>query len=166
MTLNPIPGSSIDEEKKLVDFISNIPLFACLTKTELSYVAEKMMFKKLEPGEILFREWDKAEFVFFVESGELEITKKTGPDQNEVAAILRRGRSMGEMAIIDNFPWSYSVGAKTKAAFALLSRPAFEEILKINVEIGIKILKGLAHLLSQNLKKTSSRLADNMMPMG
>jgi hypothetical protein len=34
------------------------------------------------------------------------------------------------------------------------------------VQIGVKILKGLANLLSVNLKKLSSRLADNMLPMG
>jgi hypothetical protein len=33
-------------------------------------------------------------------------------------------------------------------------------------ELGIKIIKGLARLLAQNLRKTSSRLADNMLPMG
>jgi hypothetical protein len=33
-------------------------------------------------------------------------------------------------------------------------------------DLGIKILKGLARLLAQNLRKTSSRLADNMLPMG
>jgi len=33
-------------------------------------------------------------------------------------------------------------------------------------KIGIKILKGISRLLSQNLRKTSSRLADHLLPMG
>ena len=34
-----------------------------------------------------------------------------------------------------------------------------------DLSIGIKILKGLIGLLSHNLRKTSSRLSDYMMPM-
>jgi len=32
--------------------------------------------------------------------------------------------------------------------------------------IGVKILKGVARLLSMSLRKTSSKLADYMLPLG
>ncbi|MBR9986679.1 MAG: hypothetical protein KFF68_12285 [Desulfosarcina sp.] len=50
--------------------------------------------------------------------------------------------------------------------FNAWDKMAFEDILSKKVNLGVNILKGLANLLSINLKKTSSRLADNMLPMG
>lgn len=155
-----------DKEKDLVDFIINLPLFEFLERDELIEVAARMNFMDLDPGEVLFNEWDKADFVCFVESGELDVTKKTGPDSSEVMATLRRGRSIGEMSIINNFPRASTVFARSKVRLAVFQRTSFEEILEKKVNIGVNILKGLANLLSVNLKKASSRLADNMLPMG
>ena len=155
-----------EKEKDLVNFIITLPLFEYLERNDLFEVATRMDFMDLNPGETLFKEWDKADFVCFVENGELDVTKKTGPDTSDVRATLRRGRSIGEMSIINNFPRSSTVIARSKVRLAVFQRTAFEDILKQNVDIGVNILKGLANLLSVNLKKASSRLADNMLPMG
>lgn len=160
-------GSACSEkEKDLVNFIINLPLFEYLERDDLFEVAARMDFMDLDPGETLFNEWDRADFVCFVENGELDVTKKTGPDSSDVRATLRRGRSIGEMSIINNFPRSSTVIARSKVRLAVFQRTAFEDILKQKVDIGVNILKGLANLLSVNLKKASSRLADNMLPMG
>jgi CRP/FNR family cyclic AMP-dependent transcriptional regulator len=153
-------------EAALVDFIINLPLFEFLEREDLMEVAARMEFKSLQPGTVLFREWDKADCVCFVESGQLDVTKKTGPHSSEVRATLDRGRSIGEMSIINNFPRSSTVVARSRVRLAVFPRSAFEDILHDRVDIGVNILKGLANLLSVNLKKTSSRLADNMLPMG
>ena len=154
------------DEKDLVDFITNLPLFEFLEKNELAQVAKRMHFQELAPGETLFNEWDRADYVCFIESGELDVTKKTGPESFDVRATLRRGRSIGEMSIINNFPRSSTVIARSKVRLAVFQRDAFEEILKEKMDIGVNILKGLANLLSVNLQKASSRIADNMLPMG
>jgi len=155
-----------DKEKDIVDFIINLPLFEFLERDELFEVAARMDFVNLDRGEVLFNEWDRADFVCFVEYGELDVTKKTGPDSSDVMATLRRGRSIGEMSIINNFPRSSTVIARSKVRLVVFPRSAFEFILEKKVDIGVNILKGLANLLSINLKKASSRLADNMLPMG
>ncbi len=158
--------STESSQEELVDFIINLPLFEFLEMDDLNEVARRMAFLDIEPGDVLFQEWEKADFACFIESGELDVTKKTGPEKSEVIATLRRGRSIGEMSIINNFPRSSTVIARSKGKLAILPRSSFEDLLDKEVDIGIKILKGLANLLSVNLKKTSSRLADNMLPMG
>lgn len=163
-TQSPAGGNHHAEE--LVDFIINLPLFEFLERDDLEIVAREMVYIDLEPDQVLFNEWDKADYVCFVQQGELDVTKKTGPEKRNVIATLRRGRSIGEMSIINNFPRSSTVVARTDVRLAVFSRDAFEAILAERVDIGVNILKGLANLLSVNLKKTSSRLADNMLPMG
>jgi CRP-like cAMP-binding protein len=56
--------------------------------------------------------------------------------------------------------------SKTKSTLLILTRKDFEKLLEQHPQIGIKILKGLAKLLSMNLRKTSSLLADHMLPIG
>ncbi|MCB2148112.1 MAG: cyclic nucleotide-binding domain-containing protein [Deltaproteobacteria bacterium] len=166
MSEKPLEPNGPDKDEDLVDFILNLPLFEFLEREDLYEVAARMDFKNLDPGEVLFNEWDKADFVCFVESGELDVTKKTGPHSSDVMATLKRGRSIGEMSIINNFPRSSTVIARSKVRLAVFQRAAFDDILSKKVNLGVNILKGLANLLSINLKKASSRLADNMLPMG
>lgn len=166
MCTTQLGSNGLDKNEDLVNFIINLPLFEFLERDELIDVAARMEFKDLDPGEVLFNEWDKADFVCFVARGELDVTKKTGPDSSAVMATLKRGRSIGEMSIINNFPRSSTVIARSKVRLAVFQREAFEDILSKKVNIGVNILKGLANLLSINLKKASSRLADNMLPMG
>lgn len=160
------PRSRWDDAEDLVDFIINLPLFAYLDRNDLVEVAARMEFMELARGDTLFNEWERADFACFIESGELEVTQKTGPDSSTVRAHLKRGRSIGEMSIINNFPRSSTVAARTNVRLAIFRRTAFEEILSHRVDIGINILKGLANLLSMNLKKVSSRVEDNLLPMG
>ena len=120
----------------------------------------------IKPGETLFNQWDKAECVYFVESGALEVLTKKNLDEFEVTATLNRGRSIGEMCLIDNFPRAATVRSKSEAVVVAFSQSDFERVMSEHVDLGILILKGLARLLAQNLRKTSSRLADNMLPMG
>jgi len=150
----------------LTDFISNIPLFESLCREELETVAAYIDRQHLEPGETLFNQWDKAECVYFVEVGALDVLTKKGPNEYESVASLRRGRSIGEMCLIDNFPRTATVQSTSETTVAVFSQTDFERLMANHHDLGIKILKGLARLMAQNLRKTSSRLADNMLPMG
>ncbi|MEJ2154776.1 MAG: cyclic nucleotide-binding domain-containing protein [Desulfobacteraceae bacterium] len=150
----------------LTEFISNIPLFGNLRREELETLSAYMDRRALKPGETLINQWDKAESVYFVESGALEVLTKKGPEEYEVVATLKRGRSIGEMCLIDNFPRAATVLSKSETVVVVFAQSDFERLMSDHVELGILILKGLARLLAQNLRKTSSRLADNMLPMG
>jgi len=46
-----------------------------------------------------------------------------------------------------------------------LTLESFDFICEENPRIGIKILKGISRLLSMNMRKTSSRLVDYLLPM-
>ena len=72
---------------------------------------------------------------------------------------------MGEMSVIDQLPRSATVKATTKSTLLKLSQEKLNYLLVEHSSVGVKILKGIARLLSMNLRKTSSRLADYMLPL-
>ncbi len=56
--------------------------------------------------------------------------------------------------------------AYSKSTLVTLSKKGFDTLLENNSKIGIKMLKGLSRLLSMNLRKTSSQLADYIQSSG
>jgi CRP-like cAMP-binding protein len=152
--------------KAIIDFLISIPIFDEIKGEDLKIISRHMNLVELNPREILFREGEKGDYVCFVAEGSLEVLKKTEAGGYVPLAGLRRGRSIGEMAVIDDFPRSATVRAHSKATLVTLSRERFNLILEQHPGIGVSILKGIARLLSQNLRKTSSRLADYMLPLG
>ncbi|MFH1139643.1 MAG: cyclic nucleotide-binding domain-containing protein [Pseudomonadota bacterium] len=150
---------------ELIDLLINIPIFDGLDSTELQITAQYMNIVKAPRGEVLFREGDKGDYVCFVAEGVLDIIKTSESGKHVTLSSLNKGRSIGEMAILDNFPRSASVRARGDSTLITLSRDGFNKILDDHPRIGIKILKGLARLLSLSLRKTSSRLADYMLPL-
>ncbi len=159
---------SLDESKMngtIIDFLSNLALFCTLKADQLNVVAEQMNFLEIEKGEILFKEGDKGEYICFVLNGIIDIVKESPSGGGVVIASLLRGRSIGEMSVIDYSPRSATAKAQTKSSLLILEKRGFDKILFHHPEIGITILKGISKLLSLNLRKTSSRLAEYLLPI-
>ncbi len=145
------------------DFLKNFLLFSILTPDQLTYIIKYMDPMELKAGEILFKEGDAGDFMSIVLDGALEIIKEdTWKDQADVIATLGQGNSVGEMSLIDHNPRSATVRAITNTHLTTLSQGVFDMILDKEPNIGIKMLKGLTLVLSENLRDTSSRLADEM----
>ena len=150
----------------IIDFlILHIPIFSRLKGKELRSIEQCMKILEVIPGEIVFKEGEKGDYVCFVVEGSLDVLKKTESGESIVISTLSKGRSIGEMAIIDDLPRSATVKAKDKSTLLTLSRESFDYILAKQPDIGVKILKGLASLLCMNLRKTSNRLAEYMLPL-
>jgi CRP/FNR family transcriptional regulator, cyclic AMP receptor protein len=72
------------------------------------------------PGEVIFREGDKADKMYVVLSGEVEVHL-----QGTVIDTLAQGATFGEMALIDGSPRSATVVAKTSSEVAAINEKTF-----------------------------------------
>ncbi len=151
--------------KAVIDLLVEIPMFDQIKSDDLKILARSMNFMDFQPREVIFNEGDKGDFVCFVTRGALDVVKKNEKGKDVVIATLGKGRSIGEMSIIDDFPRSATVRAKTQSTLLILTRKRFEEMLEQHPQIGVKLLKGIAKFMSMNMRKTSSLLADYMLPL-
>lgn len=154
----------ISKQKKdgnIVDFFMDVPFFDRINSEEIKVISKHMATKNIKTGEILFNESEKGHYLCFIISGALEVsvTKKSN-NEKVVLATLTRGQSIGEMAIIENMPRFATVSAVEDSQMYILSKSAFDLILSRHPHIGIKLLKGVSHILSNNLRKTSMKLAE------
>ena len=165
------PLSKSRMKEAITEFLTSFPFFETLDTQELALAAEYLQLVEIDAGKTLFKEGEKGDCVYFVVDGELDVIKeavggpKVGIDR-VVISTLTRGRSIGEMSVIDGTPRSATVKARTHSTLAGLPLEGFNFICDKHPRIGVKILKGVSRLLSMNMRKTSSRLADYMLPMG
>ena len=150
----------------IIEFlVLNIPILGRLKDNELKTIVKYMNLVEVIPGEIVFEEGDRRDYVCFVVDGTLDVLRKSETGESIVISTLSKGRSIGEMAVIDELPRSATVKARTKSTLITLSQENFNYMLAEHSSIGVKILKGIARLLSMNLRKTSTSLADYMLPL-
>jgi CRP-like cAMP-binding protein len=159
--IRPVP----DSNDQALGAISKVPIFDSLQGDEVRTLMQHMGYFTAAEGDVIFEEGEDGDHVCFVVSGSIEILKHVGESEQVVIATLRRGRSVGEMAVIDRLKRSATVRAKEKTNVLVMSRDQFEDILTRYPAMGIKVLKGISIVLSQNLRKTATRLADYMLPL-
>jgi CRP/FNR family transcriptional regulator, cyclic AMP receptor protein len=149
-----------DSEEDTRNFLVSLPLFDSFNVDELSVLARHMSYVHLRRGEYLFVEGDKGNFMGFVVRGVLEVLKKSETGENIIIARLTKGSSIGEMALIDKSPRSATVIAKQPTTMVTLTDKGFEILTEKSPALGVKVIQKVARLLSLNMRRTSSRLAD------
>jgi len=146
----------------LIDMIMDIPFFAMLDSLELAVVAKHMNYYEIVMGETLFREGDPGDSVCFVVQGALDVLKQASTGKPVHLATVTKHKSIGEMAVIDEYTRSATVKARSDTGIVALTKSGFNAILEENPKVGAAILKKIATLVSMNLRRTSSKLADYM----
>ncbi len=145
-------------ENILFEQLKHSPIFARLDTFMFQTVEAKLVFQKLEAGEMLFNEGEHGDYMAFVLLGEL-VALKTNPDGSTIQiGSVKAGDSTGEMALIDALTRSASVKAVQLTALVRLSKTDFEMLLTDYPRIGVEMLRGLATMLSLKFRRTSENL--------
>jgi len=99
-------------------------------------------FVEVAAGAAVFKEGDSGGDMFIIESGQIDIVRKARGD--EPIATLGPGDFFGEMAILEDQPRFAGAVARTSVRLLRIERSAFADVLKQNVEIGVRIMRKLA----------------------
>ncbi len=156
-----------DSEEQTRDFLLSLSLFDSFKVDELTLLTKHMSYIQLQRGEFLFVEGDKGNFMGFVVHGVLEVLKKSATGENVIIARLTKGSSIGEMALIDKSPRSATVVSRQPTTMLTLTSKGFDKLAENSPATGVKIIQKIARLLSLNMRRTSSKLADllNIYPV-
>lgn len=149
-----------ESEEKTRDFLLTLALFDSFNVDELKLLAKHMSYIQLQRGEFLFVEGDKGDFMGFVVQGVLEILKKSALGENIILARLTKGSLIGEMALIDKSPRSASVVCRQPTTMLTLTAKGFDKLTEKSPSTGVKFIQKISRLLSLNMRRTSSKLAD------
>ena len=146
------------------DCLRKIAIFSELSAEELNLMAGQMHFLRSVKGSVIFKEGDPGDFVCFVVEGILEVVKIATDGTERSIAKLISGCSIGEMAVVASFPRSATVRSRTEVTLLTLQRDRLARICEDHPQIGVKIYRAIAQLLSMHLRKTSENLSELMPP--
>ncbi len=158
-----IPEQQLTEnEEKTRDYILSLPLFDVFKMDELDVLSRHMNFSEVMRGDYLFMEGDKGDYMCFVVRGLMDVLKKTSSGDFRVVARLGKGNTIGEMSIVDKSPRSATVIARQPTIVILLTKKGFDILTERYPDLGVTLLKKIMRLLSLNMRRTTSKLADKM----
>lgn len=101
-----------------------------------------------EPGAVLFREGEPGDFMYVIQSGEVEIRRTIG-DVERVLAVLPAGEFFGEMALINQRPRSATAVVRRPSRLLVIEPRTFEAMIRGKTEIAVRMIRTLAGRLER-----------------
>ncbi len=142
------------------DMLSECDMFNMLRSTELQLVASYFSTSKISKGKIIFREGDAGTFMCIINRGSVTVYKANAENKNVQLATLTKGRSFGEMAVLDGERRSAMCGTETECELLILSKDSLDKMLNDNPKIAAKVIRMIAISLSRRLRMADGRLVN------
>jgi CRP-like cAMP-binding protein len=108
---------------------------------------------KLNAQQVLVREGEHSDSMYWVQSGQLVVTKKRGNEDVVLGHILS-GELVGELSFLDQEPRSATVKAITECDLIQIPKETIDNIFKTQP----KWLEILVKTLAERLRKANARI--------
>lgn len=95
----------LDENIEIVNSLKRLPIISSLEDRHVKGLVKLCRLTQYEAGESIFKEGDFDQYIYFLLSGKVRISK----NGIEVTSLSRTGDIFGEMCLIDATPRSASV---------------------------------------------------------
>ena len=133
------------------EYLKKVPLFADLSKSELTLLEQAATPLDYPAGKVLMTEGAMAHEMFVVVSGEVEVTR-----DGEHIIDLGSGSFVGEMAMLTHSHRNSTVTTKTDATVLHIDGRSFTALLHDAPGIAVKMLPIVAGRVTANSDDHSS----------
>lgn len=142
-----------------IDLLSTVSLFSDIGEDKLRLIAFGAERRKLQAGQMLFRENTPADCAFVVADGRIELSRATRNGQSETIGAIGRGALLGELAMVTAVERSMTAIALDTAEVIRINRPLFRRMLEEYPEIAGVVRERISANLT-DLNKGLSRIAN------
>lgn len=120
-----------------------LPLAEPLADEDVEQIAEHVQLVRLDPGQAVVREGERGDAFYVVRSGVLEVFRIEPGGEERTIRLLRRGRSFGEIALLEGSPRTASVRALDTSEVFRLDKGTFDRVIAAGIEVGSDIRANL-----------------------
>lgn len=139
--------------------LKSVFVFSGIDDNLLDVLSGQLKESRFSSGTEIFRQSERAETFYIVDSGEVTITKRLGENQEKVLAVLGPGSVFGEMAFFSDSPRTANAVCRKDCVLWKIERPAFMQFVQDQPQAGLRILSGLLQVSMDRLDQTSRELA-------
>ncbi len=145
-----------------LEALRSVPLFASLDDDAARELRSLLSDKRVPQNTRLFRQGDKGDAMYLIESGRVRISIRDEEDKEVVLAELAQGDFFGEMSLIDGRQRSADAKVIDDAQLAILSREAFLSFVRSNSDVALEMLSALTDRLRRTDELLRSRVSRNV----
>jgi CRP-like cAMP-binding protein len=143
-----------------VAVLRTLDVFRTFTADEVATLAARMRRRVLGAGEVLFREGDVGDEMFFVLSGGLLISKAVAPTVDKVLARMGPAEFFGEMNLFGNLQRSATVQAETATEVLALDRDTLSHVMAQNPAAALGFFTAVVREFSHRLSATDDLVSE------
>ena len=140
-----------------IERLQAMPIFGGISEETLQFLIDRAAIVSREADEYFFREGEKADAMYVLESGAVAISKQR-EGKEHLLKHLSQGDCFGEMALIDLYPRSASVMATEPSCAIAIDYTNMLDLHMHNLEQFTLVQMNMARELSRRL-----RLADEQL---
>jgi CRP-like cAMP-binding protein len=138
------------------EVLKNVPFFSTLSGHEIAEVAERLVPRRFNPGQIIFHLGDPAGLLYVITSGKVKISHTTPEGNEALLAILGDGDFFGELALLDETPRSATAEALDITDTLTLHRSEFMHFIESNPAFARHVL----YVLARRIRNMNSQISD------
>lgn len=154
-------GGGTSFTAQIGDMLEQVEMFRDLSRQDIDRLSSYVQAYQAKPGAKLLREGDREAYMFILVEGKLDVFKQQGDGGEEKKiATVRAGKTIGEMSVIDGMPHSATVVVVEPAKLLLITKRNLDLLTEQAPDLGVKLLRRLAQLMSLRLRQTSGVLID------
>lgn len=132
--------------------LGNVPIFSGLSDRALQVFLQHAKEDVFPAGEIICREGESTDAMFFIEEGQITVMKNYGSPNPLTLATLGQGECFGEMCVLDAQPRSATAKATTQATIVTVSSTAFFRLYQSAPDQYCMVLLNIIRELSRRLR--------------
>ena len=127
---------------------------------ELKSICTYMRIHLAAEGDLIVSEGSCESFLCLVLKGAVEITTRDEDGRQKNIARIGRGKTFGEMALVDGQPRSASAHAAQDSTLMVLTAEGLEALSNQQPRLAFRLAMKVARDLSARLRSTSGQLVD------
>lgn len=144
-----------DQHLENLEFLRSIAIFYGLKPRQLGRIMQAMQKRTYNAGEVLFTEGQVGKAVFIIKSGRVELSRTGSTGKQRTLGVLKAGQVFGEMALLEHRPRTASARVTEDGIVYLLYTATLETLMRQQPDIGVKVMRNIATLLSALLRRTN-----------
>jgi CRP/FNR family transcriptional regulator, cyclic AMP receptor protein len=146
--------------RTVITFLRTVRLFKELTEPHLLSLAPRLRERRLKKGEVLFREGDLGQEMFFIRSGSVIISKPVTGRVEQVLARIGPGEFFGEMSLFDRAPRSATAQADAETELLCLDRDSLRQFVELSPRAAAAFFHSLVEVFILRLRASGDLVAE------
>jgi CRP-like cAMP-binding protein len=135
--------------------LANVGVFEALAPEDLARVAEVAVPRHLDGGQVVFREGDKSDTCYIVQSGHCRAIREHGDGRAITLAQFGPGDIFGELAMFDDETRSATIETMESVDLVALLAADMRRLMREHTDIAVKLVVSLGRRLREANERIS-----------